>query len=96
MGIKYWIEVRILSIQCLCRRRRCILGIEMGDGLSFCCAGVWKRFKYCQQCQLIIVERKKWEKCWDEVKYCGEKCRRQAGAERGGSRQAGPADEGPG
>ena len=37
-------------------------------------SGVWKKFKYCQQCNLIMVERAKW-KNFDEVKYCGDKCR---------------------
>ncbi|MDB9695299.1 DUF2256 domain-containing protein [Acinetobacter nosocomialis] len=22
--------------------------------------------------------RKKWERCWEEVKYCSERCKRQA------------------
>nr|WP_262420569.1 DUF2256 domain-containing protein [Pantoea vagans] len=25
--------------------------------------------------------RKKWEKCWDEVLYCSERCRRQRSAQ---------------
>jgi hypothetical protein len=24
-----------------------------------------------------ITWRKKWERCWDEVKYCSERCRRR-------------------
>ena len=38
-------------------------------------AGVWKKFKYCQQCNLIMVERAKWAKNFEEVKYCSDKCR---------------------
>jgi hypothetical protein len=53
-------------------------------------AGVWKKFKYCEQCKLIIVERKKWENCWEEVKFCGDKCR--AAAKRG-PKMAPPADD---
>jgi hypothetical protein len=41
-------------------------------------AGVWKNFKYCQHCQLIIVERAKWSKCWDDIKYCSDRCRSAA------------------
>ena len=26
--------------------------------------GVWKRFKYCLHCNLIMVERAKWADCW--------------------------------
>ena len=37
-------------------------------------AGVWKAFKYCTQCNLIMVERAKW-KNFEEVKYCSDKCR---------------------
>ncbi|MDO7610011.1 MAG: DUF2256 domain-containing protein [Crocinitomicaceae bacterium] len=28
------------------------------------------------QCNRSFEWRKKWKNCWDEVKYCGEKCRR--------------------
>ncbi|MBL7789098.1 MAG: DUF2256 domain-containing protein [Chitinophagales bacterium] len=31
--------------------------------------------KICLVCKLQFVWRKKWEKCWDEVKYCSDKCR---------------------
>ena len=27
-------------------------------------------------CERPFTWRKKWEKVWDEVKYCSEKCRR--------------------
>ena len=37
-------------------------------------AGVWKRFKYCAECGLIMVERAKW-KDFDAVKYCSDRCR---------------------
>ena len=40
---------------------------------------MWKRFKYCAHCQLIMVERAKW-KNFEEVKYCSDKCK--AGAKR--------------
>ena len=32
--------------------------------------------KDCVVCGRKIQWRKKWERCWGEVKYCGEKCRR--------------------
>ncbi|AFY38685.1 Uncharacterized conserved protein UCP037205 [[Leptolyngbya] sp. PCC 7376] len=31
--------------------------------------------KTCVVCGLPFTWRKKWEKCWDEVKYCSERCR---------------------
>ena len=32
--------------------------------------------KICLICERSFTWRKKWEKVWDEVKYCSEKCRR--------------------
>ncbi|RYZ99416.1 MAG: DUF2256 and DUF3253 domain-containing protein [Proteobacteria bacterium] len=32
--------------------------------------------KNCEVCGRTISWRKKWEKNWDEVKFCGERCRR--------------------
>jgi hypothetical protein len=32
--------------------------------------------KICVVCQRPFAWRKKWEKVWDEVKYCSDKCRR--------------------
>lgn len=32
--------------------------------------------KICLVCKLPFSWRKKWEKHWEEVKYCSEKCRR--------------------
>jgi hypothetical protein len=31
--------------------------------------------KICQTCGKPFVWRKKWEKVWDEVKYCSDRCR---------------------
>ena len=31
--------------------------------------------KICACCKLPFSWRKKWEKVWDEVKYCSDKCR---------------------
>ncbi|MCE2496748.1 MAG: DUF2256 domain-containing protein [Flavobacteriales bacterium] len=32
--------------------------------------------KTCVVCGQTFSRRKKWEKVWDEVKYCSERCRR--------------------
>ncbi len=32
--------------------------------------------KICVICGRPFLWRKKWEKCWEDVKYCSEKCRR--------------------
>jgi hypothetical protein len=31
--------------------------------------------KVCIHCQRPFTWRKKWEKVWDEVKYCSDRCR---------------------
>ncbi|WP_404787439.1 DUF2256 domain-containing protein [Altericista sp. CCNU0014] len=33
--------------------------------------------KICPVCGLPFTWRKKWADCWDEVKYCSERCRRR-------------------
>ncbi|MBE9240986.1 DUF2256 domain-containing protein [Synechocystis salina] len=33
--------------------------------------------KICPVCQRPFTWRKKWASCWDEVKYCSDRCRRQ-------------------
>ncbi len=33
--------------------------------------------KICPVCQRPFTWRKKWEDCWDEVKYCSQRCRRR-------------------
>ncbi|MGB0848818.1 MAG: DUF2256 domain-containing protein [Thiolinea sp.] len=32
--------------------------------------------KICAQCKRPFTWRKKWQNCWDEVRYCSERCRR--------------------
>ncbi|MDE0772224.1 MAG: DUF2256 domain-containing protein [Salibacteraceae bacterium] len=32
--------------------------------------------KVCPVCKLSFEWRKKWERSWEEVKYCSERCRR--------------------
>lgn len=41
--------------------------------------GVMKQFKLCGVCTKPFTMRKKWEKCWDEVKYCSDKCKKGKG-----------------
>ncbi|MFL3004554.1 MAG: DUF2256 domain-containing protein [Candidatus Neomarinimicrobiota bacterium] len=31
--------------------------------------------KNCVTCNRPFKWRKKWSKCWEEVKYCGQRCR---------------------
>ena len=33
--------------------------------------------KVCETCARPFIWRKKWEKVWDEVKYCSDRCRSQ-------------------
>ena len=33
--------------------------------------------KICQRCGRLIEWRKKWESCWDEVRFCSARCRRR-------------------
>jgi hypothetical protein len=33
--------------------------------------------KICPVCGLPFTWRKKWDSCWDDVKYCSERCRRR-------------------
>lgn len=34
--------------------------------------------KICVICEKSFAWRKKWERVWDEVKYCSQRCRRAA------------------
>ncbi|NEQ98354.1 MAG: DUF2256 domain-containing protein [Cyanothece sp. SIO2G6] len=36
--------------------------------------------KICPVCDRPFTWRKKWEACWDEVKYCSDRCRRRRSA----------------
>ncbi|MCK6640991.1 MAG: DUF2256 domain-containing protein [Bacteroidia bacterium] len=33
--------------------------------------------KICLRCSRPFSWRKKWSRCWDEVKYCSDTCRNQ-------------------
>ncbi len=35
--------------------------------------------KTCVRCGRPFVWRRKWERVWDEVRYCSERCRRGGG-----------------
>lgn len=39
--------------------------------------------KNCSKCGRIIEYRKKWEKNWDDVKYCSDKCRKNKNSDAG-------------
>ncbi|BDA51231.1 hypothetical protein COCOBI_18-1080 [Coccomyxa sp. Obi] len=39
--------------------------------------------KLCLVCERPFTWRKKWEKCWDDVKYCSERCRRSRAQKTG-------------
>lgn len=45
--------------------------------------------KACTVCARPFAWRKKWARCWDEVKYCSVRCRGEA--KRGAGRPDGPA-----
>ncbi|MBX8484093.1 DUF2256 domain-containing protein [Pseudomonas cichorii] len=32
--------------------------------------------KTCMTCGLPFAWRKKWARCWEDVRYCSERCRR--------------------
>ncbi|MBL0765253.1 DUF2256 domain-containing protein [Marivirga atlantica] len=38
--------------------------------------------KICPVCRLPFSWRKKWERNWERVKYCSERCRREAKLKR--------------
>ncbi|KAB0572782.1 DUF2256 domain-containing protein [Ideonella dechloratans] len=40
--------------------------------------------KPCQHCGRPMGWRKRWARCWDEVRHCSAACRRQAGRRGGG------------
>ncbi|WP_191832976.1 DUF2256 domain-containing protein [Pseudomonas fluorescens] len=34
--------------------------------------------KFCAVCGLPFTWRKRWARCWEQVRYCSERCRRSA------------------
>lgn len=41
--------------------------------------------KTCPVCNRPFVWRRKWERVWDEVVYCSQRCRQTKGSSGGGS-----------
>lgn len=41
--------------------------------------------KTCAVCGLPFAWRKKWARCWDEVRYCSQRCRRGRGQSMAGA-----------
>ncbi|MDX2075106.1 MAG: DUF2256 domain-containing protein [bacterium] len=39
--------------------------------------------KICATCNRPFTWRKKWERNWDDVKYCSDKCRQKAKSKKG-------------
>ena len=42
-----------------------------------------KETKICASCGRVITWRKKWEDCWDEVRYCSAGCRKKKFSKEG-------------
>lgn len=62
-------------------RIRAIVGVRRGkNGLPY---------KICPRCQRPFSWRKKWERCWEEVRYCSDACRK--GTPRGRRASTGKA-----
>ncbi|MEM8667847.1 MAG: DUF2256 domain-containing protein [Planctomycetota bacterium] len=38
--------------------------------------------KICVACGRPFSWRKKWERCWEEVRFCSERCRRDRNSKR--------------
>lgn len=47
-------------------------------------------YKICPRCQRPFAWRKKWERCWEEVRYCSDACRK--GTPRGRRAGTGKVD----
>ena len=37
--------------------------------------GIHKEAKICVVCNRIFTWRKKWERCWDEIQTCSDRCK---------------------
>ena len=53
--------------------------------------GIQKQAKICVVCNRPFTWRKKWERCWDEVLTCSDKCKKQRKQKSPG--QKGSTDE---
>lgn len=38
--------------------------------------GAYKDAKYCLNCKKVFTKRKKWNDCFNEVKFCSQKCKK--------------------
>ncbi|MCC4252530.1 DUF2256 domain-containing protein [Sphingobium naphthae] len=47
--------------------------------------------KICLGCGRSFFWRKKWERDWEQVRYCSERCRRQGGSAKPGGGRLNPA-----
>jgi len=41
--------------------------------------------KVCATCGREFAWRKKWERCWEQVRHCSDRCRKSRNARNGGS-----------
>jgi len=58
-------------------------GATAGDGDRVVLdRGVHKLAKDCLHCERPMTWRKKWERNWDSVVYCSDKCRKEAAKQR--------------
>jgi hypothetical protein len=47
--------------------------------------------KLCVRCGLPFTWRKKWERDWEDVKFCSDRCRQQSAGNREASKSGGTA-----
>ena len=57
--------------------------------------GVHKLVKDCLHCERPMTWRKKWERNWDTVVYCSDKCKKDAARQRRRSSQEAEAEQSP-
>jgi hypothetical protein len=57
--------------------------------------GVHKLVKDCLHCKRPMTWRKKWERNWDTVVYCSDKCKKEAARQRRRSSQEAKAEQSP-
>ena len=57
--------------------------------------GVHKLVKDCLHCERPMTWRKKWERNWDTVVYCSDKCKKEAARQRRRSSQEAKAEQSP-
>ena len=44
--------------------------------------GRWKEAKICIACKRQFTWRKKWERCWKEIRTCSDRCKNEIKKER--------------